>query len=336
MKITIAQITGRKNPRWAWLVDSLFTQVPTDMWPEIQVIFVDRLLWNNAAAKAHTGNFINLSDPQFHDAARRQELADIVRGRFAFDHIPPKPIALQGPFRQTSKDYFCASNSRNVAILAARAPYLVCADDLAVLGPQWFSQVIHAAQQGYLVCGMYKKLKNMVVENGVIKSFEEFPAGVDSRWSSGSDAGIVPWHGSGLFGCSFGLPLETALKIDGFDGTGNGAGAEDYDLGIRAQRSGCPIFLNRNMFTAESEEAHFEEPSLPREARLVSDDRIPAGYHGSKMSDHVMLNRLMQEPQRILPLLGDNLHELRLHYPMVPIPVEPQFDWRDGTPLSAQ
>src|SRR5690348_645037 len=110
-KITIAQITGRRNPRWQWFVDSLFNQVPADHWPDIQMLFIDRHLWSIEAAQACTDGEIVFGDPKYHDAARRAELAGIVAGRFKFEHLPPKPCAFQGPFRQTSRDFFCASTS---------------------------------------------------------------------------------------------------------------------------------------------------------------------------------------------------------------------------------
>ena len=154
----------------------------------------------------------------------------------------------------------------------------------------------------------------------------------------GSDTGIVPWSGGGVFGCSFGVPIEHLLAVDGCGLEVAAQGADDYDLGIRLERTGLKVFLNKNCFTTESEEAHHTEPSLPRESKNIPADRLPAGYEGSTMSDHVHLNRLRREEDRILPLFPLGLRAIRdefLATGMVPIPREPTTDWRDGAPLSS-
>ncbi len=127
-----------------------------------------------------------------------------------------------------------------------------------------------------------------------------------------------------------------ALGIDGFEPACNSMGAEDYDFGIRAERAGAKFFLNRNMFTFESEEGHYGEASLPRASRTVTPDRLPEGYEGSTMSDHVLLNRVRNE-NRTLPILPEGLHAMRsrfLETGLVPIPTGPDTIWQDGCPLS--
>jgi hypothetical protein len=214
-----------------------------------------------------------------------------------------------------------------------------------VLAPTWFDQVAHAAEGDYILAGAYKKLRKMEVVGGKLISFEEYPAGVDTRWSKGSDSGVVPWHGSALYGCSFGLPLEAALEVDGNDAACNSQGAEDTELGIRLERAGWPVFYNRNCTTFESEERHHDGSKLPMERKLVTPDRLPAAYDSYKVpneaekyfSDHVVLNRLCNETERITPLIGDNLRELRAQYQatgMVPVPEPNMRDWRDGKLLS--
>jgi hypothetical protein len=70
--------------------------------------------------------------------------------------------------------------------------------------------------------------------------------------------------------------------------------------------------------------------------RMVADDRLPKDYEGEKWSDHVILNRLVRETERMHPLVGDGLRELRAHFidtGCVPRPEPAETDWRDGTPL---
>lgn len=344
-KITIAYVTARQNPRWEWFVDSLFAQTTAEQQQNLQLVFVDGHLWGTLKPP-HGFNAVPLASPAYHDSARREQLARVFQRRErSYLHIPPKPCAWQGPFRQTNKDWFCAGNTRNTAFIVAEHPYVVFVDDLSVLGPQWFSQVLHAATDQYVVCGAYKKVKQLTVADGRIVSFEEFPAGVDTRWDRGSDGGIVDWHGSAMFGCSFGVALEAALEVDGNDAACNGAGAEDYDFGIRLERAGWPFKYNRNMLTLESEELHHDGSKLPQARKIVTPDRLPKAYDSYRhvneaekyWSDHVMLNRLANETDRILPILGDDLRTLRdrfLATGMVPTPAENQLDWRDGQPLS--
>lgn len=344
-KVTIAYVTSRRVPRWEWFVESLVRQASVIPLAEIQVVFVDGHLWAPEGIDAMGEPEIDIADGSCHDEQRREALITLVDGRFDFLHIPPKPYQLQGPFRQTQKDYFCAANSRNTAIIAAKHPYFACVDDLSVLMPGWLDQLAHAAEHGYCVCGAYKKVLELVVEQGEVVSYRPFPEGVDSRWSSGSDTGIVPWMGTALYGCSFGAPLESILKIDGFEPAANGQGGEDYDFGIRLERGGVKVFYNRNMLTLESEEDHHTEATLPRERRLVTAQNLPPGYakyqaHNREemlFSDHVLLNRVINETKRIVPLYPEGLRALRdrfLATRMMPIPAAGIHDWRDGTPLS--
>lgn len=346
-KISICYVTHRRAPQWQWFVDSLYNQTTPEQRAHLQLVFVDGHLWrtrDDCFFWAKDQKEISFTHHVYIDIGRKIELSRIVSDRFAYLHVPPKPCAWNGPFRQTQRDWFCAGNTRNTGFIVAEHPYVVFVDDLSVLGPQWFNQVLHAAQDQYVVCGAYKKVKQLKVTDGRIESYEEFPAGVDSRWPRGSDGGIVDWHGSAMFGCSFGLPLEAALEVDGNDAACNGAGAEDYDFGIRLERAGWAFKYNRNMLTLESEELHHDGSKLPQGRKLVSPDRLPKAYESYQLvnpaerywSDHVMLNRLANETDRILPLIGDDLRVLRARFRetgTVPIPREPMVDWRDGQPL---
>lgn len=346
MKLTICYVTGRYQPRWEWFCDALVNQVPAELWPEIEVIFIDGCLWAKGVHEPLIGSSdVPFADRSFHDVIRRIELEAAVGGRFKFVHVPPKPCAMQGPFRKTSRDFFCASNTRNTGFIVARSPYVVFIDDLTLPMPLWFNQAWHAANNGYVVAGMYKKVLQLEVERGRLLACKEFPPGVDSRWASGSDGGILPWSGSGIYGCSFGVPLELALRVDGFEPACNGSGLEDCDFGIRIERAGGRVMLNRNMLTLESEEDHHTQgfKHVGRQRKLVSPDRLPAGYDNYSMpneaekyfSDHVLLNRVRNETSRIVPTLPENLAVIRAEYQatgLVPIPTT-ETDWRDGTPL---
>lgn len=336
MSLTIVHISGRRDPKWSWFVDSVCRQASPEELAKIQFVFIDAKLWGTGAFEVREHSEIKLADSRFHDADRALELRKIVRGRFDYQHLPPLPNVYQGPFRLTTKDWFYAGLNRNTGIVAARNDYVMFCDDLAWPSMQWLAQVRHAVEHKYLLAGQYKKCKKMVIEDGQLVSHEEFPPGVDSRWNQGSPTGIVPWHGSGVFGCSFGAPLENLLQVDGNGRETAMQGAEDYCLGIRLERTGLKVMLNQNCFTMESEEDHHTEPSLPRESKLIQPDRLPRGYSGNPMSDHVHLNRLWSERDRVLPTIPNGLRAIRERFlatGIVPIPHEPTEDYRDGQPL---
>lgn len=343
--ITIAVFTSRKDPKLDWFADALCNQTTADERAALQVILIDRHLWFPGlflGARPNT-EWVNLCDPQYHNPARARYARECVDGRFNLLHIPPKPCVYQGPWRLASKDWFCAANARNTALLYATQPYFVGADDIAVPMPGWFDQVKHAAVNQYVVCGAYKKVKDMVVENGVVLSHTPFLPGVDSRWNHGSDSGIVKWTGRSFFGCSFGVPLALALKVDGFGPEYNSTGFEDFDFGIRVERAGGEIFYNRNCLTLESEDLSHLDARLPSESRLVTNaEFLPLGYDGNRMSDHVQVNRILSETSRIKPFLKESVYFDSLSQQrdriakdgMVNIPREPLTSWIDRKPLS--
>lgn len=345
MNATLAYFTNRKNPRFQWFCDSLCRQLPEADLKQMQVVFVDAQLWAIGQDVANryfraAGKF-PLADPAWHNWKRREQLEAAVGGRFSYLHIPPKPSPWQGPFRMTDRDWFAASNARNTALIVAEKPYFVGVDDLSVLAPGWADNVRHAIASGYVVCGAYKKLLEMEVANGELLRFKENPPGVDSRWARGSDTGIVPWSGAGMFGCSFGIRTELAVTVDGFDPHCDGQGAEDYDFGIRAERAGGVFYYNRNMLTWESEEAHHEDKTLPRESKHVPPDRLPQSlkveHPNGLMSDHVMLQSVIRETGRTLPLGRTDLRALRAQWQaerLVPIQTEGAIDWRTGEQLA--
>jgi hypothetical protein len=308
MNLSIIYLTSRQEPKVEWFVDSLYNQSKINRISP-QIVFVDTRVW-------------------YDGESRKKHFSDIVDGRFDFKHVAPKDTVWQGHRRLTKEDYFCASSARNTGCMYAKGDYLLFVDDLSVLLPNWLSNAIHAAKNKYVVCGAYKKVKNLIVNNGGIVNFEEFPQGVDSRWNRGSDTGIIPWYGSALYGCSFGCTTESFLQVNGFDELLDGQGGEDYDFGIRIERHGEKIFYNRNMTTYESEELHAQLPVMKR---------IIKAKDGSPDASVVCLNRVAKE-QRIIPMQNYyNLREERKSVLAGNLPTfypQPTHHWYDNQPLS--
>jgi hypothetical protein len=310
MNLSIVYLTSRKQSCVQWFVDSLHRQTPHVADINIQLVFVDTRIW-------------------YDGEPRRKEFANAVAGRFDFTHTPPKDTVWQGPRRLTTQDYFCASSARNTGCMYAKHEYLLFVDDLSVLMPGWLENALHAAENGYVVCGAYKKVKKLVVEDGIATSYEEFAGGIDSRWSMGSPSGIVKWTGSALYGCSFGCPTDGFLRVNGFDEMLDGQSGEDYDFGIRIERAGYSVFYNRNMLTLESEELHGQLPVMKR---------VIKHKEGSPDASVICLNRVLNETQRIRTM--QEYYDLATERQLVLAGSEPTFinapqhHWFDGMPLS--
>lgn len=304
--VTLCYLTNRVDPKFQWFCDSLVNDAGEGL-QKSQIIFIDLQL-------------------DYLGEERKQALADIVAGRFEYQHVPPKPTPWQGKHRQTKEDWFAASNARNTGFCLAKHDYVAFVDDLSILNPGYWSNLIHAAENKYLVLGMYKKLKKMVVENGKLLSCEEFAEGVDSRWAYGSPTGIIPYNPQGLFGCSFGVPLKAALQINGFDEGLDGQGWEDCHFGWRLKSTGTPCYLNRNLLTYESEEDHAQGPVMRRESIMTK-----LGI----MSDWVVVHEVQRGENKTRNRY--NLAEVRekvLAGESFPLPPDNFVDWRNGRPVS--
>ena len=236
--VSIVYVTCRPEPCFAWFVESLARQLgPAE---RVEVVFVD----------GHRS------------AGRAARLAALVRGRFSFRHVAPKPCPYSGPHRRTGRDYFTAASARNTGIVHARHGYVAFVDDLSVLGPEWWKEVRRAAKLRYVVAGAYQKRREMAVEGGLLVGGRLEPERLDTRWNAVDDLPLAPIPGGMLYGSSLGAPREALLRVNGFDELCDTARGEDYQLGLRLEWSGEAIYYSRAMLTVESEELHFQGAPL--------------------------------------------------------------------------
>ncbi len=310
MYLTIAYMTCRKEPKFNWFYDSLMRQYEKAL-QEVRVVVVDfhrnSRLWFNA------------SKAQF---------------------VPPKPCVWQGPHRLTKNDYFAAANARNTAICYAQDGFIAFVDDLSVLMPGWLNAVREAMAKNYIVCGAFRKVNKLVVENGHVVSFEDHPSGHDSRWKSGDDTKAVPCHPNWLFGCSFAAPVNALLKVNGLfeDCDSGGVGMEDCSLGMALAATGHKLKYDRRMFTLESEELHhLDTPMLRKDKDRGKVVEVSPGVTHPAEKGHALVKRFtgatwFKNDFGPFP----DLAALRQHVlagGAFPIVNRPTVDWYDGQKL---
>ena len=303
MNFSLSYITSRKNCELKWFADSLCNQCGADF---PQVIIIDSCLW----------------DADYKE--RVKELQDIVAGRFVFEAHPPKPCVFAGPHRLTQRNYFAAANTRNTAACYARHDYIAWVDDLSVLMPGYIDNLRHAVEHRYVVAGAYKKAFEMVVEGGELKSARFTPGGTDSRWHLADSCNLVKIGGGQLFGCSFGMPMEIFLELNGQDEMFDSLGGEDYAAGLGLDKMGVPIWYNRHLYTVESEEGHSQGPIYLRLDKGLGKSSLDLlekrRAHGPRaMGNYFELSELRQKI-----LAGEPF----------PVPTKPDKHFWDGQPLS--
>jgi glycosyltransferase involved in cell wall biosynthesis len=318
-EISIVYPTHRLEPHFEWFADSLAAQLRGDA-PE--VIAVDGL----------------------YSRERGDAMRSAVADRFPFRHVPAKPNAFNGPYRRTRRRHYTAlSSARNTGIVHATQPYVVFADDLSVLMPGWWDEVRIAAAGEYVVSGAYHKRREMQVRDGLLESSVVVQSSIESRWDLGDDARPVRIVGGRLYGCSFGAPRELHLAVNGCDELCNSFAGEDYDLGIRFELLGEPIFFSRRMLSIESEDDHFQEPEIVRLQRTLDEAAYMTRLRefgvtrrstdGPFDSTHFLLDRLLGTRD---PRAAGNHYELRA---LEPETLEatasglPTHLWLDGQPL---
>ena len=282
--ITFVYTTCRKDPKFQWFVDSLYNEVTAESFDssKLQIVLVDFELQ--------------------YDESRKDTMKAIIDNRFEFIHVSSKPSPWQGKYRVTSKDCFSASLARNTGICYAKHSYVVFVDDLSVLSPGSFKNIVEYSKEQLIVAFSYKKVWDLEVEHGAIKYKREEPSGLDSRWNQGSDFRKI--GGSQLFGYSA-SPLSVLLSVNGYDEICNSIGGEDYHYGMRIEKLSIPISYSKHVLFYESEDHADQGNVFLRRDPLMSTDEytllmkryeIPQRWNQDATTDvsHLVLDMLIR------------------------------------------
>lgn len=296
MSLSIVYLTCREEPKIEWFLDSLKRQVG-DIYVKLIVV----------------------------DFYRRKRPLPLEGLPFETVWIEGKPNHFNGPHKLTKDEWFAASAYRNSGLCHASDGHIVYVDDLSVLMPTWMDAVRDMMKSDYIVCGAYHKVKNLVVENGEVKSFE--PGGLDHRFGYGNDSGPVPCEGGWLYGCSCGGPVEAFLSVEGWpEALADGISSEDYCLGIVLSNAGYHLKYDRRMMTFESEELHHVGKVMIRRDKGVSPNdkshSLLSKVRGLKKFDNYFEGGIRQ--LRLDTLAGKPFPPCRM----------PVLDWFDSQPIA--
>lgn len=163
------------------------------------------------------------------------------------------PNTLQGKHRLTKDDWWNAAAARNTGLCHCPNDFICFVDDNSVPLPGWYDAILEAERGQYVVCGAYKKMKNLIVEDGVPTTFSEHSA--DGRLSHAK--GLTTCGGEWLFGCSVAGPTRAFLQIGGWpEYLALGISFEDVLCGFMLKNAGYELKYNPAMMTYESEDHH--------------------------------------------------------------------------------
>ena len=316
--ITVAYITARPEPRLEWFFDSLLRCHRVE---EVsQIIIVDHFAqecdgWTQADVTRTTNSVMR--------AAGR--LAGITQ------HVPPKPNVWSGKYRLTPRNWWSKPEFINTALCLCKNDFIAYLDDRCVLMPTWLDAVVEAKEKNYVVCGTYEKRSGMVVSNGRITTAGEL-TGSDSRMTGETDMfRRRKCSGEWMFGCTYALPVEWMLQVNGCDESWSSVGMEDTHFGRMLENNGFPIYHDARMKMIEDRTPQEKDPtSRTHDMKRDSKEKHP---HDKNDKTHTLIRKLWNKKG------AENLWNLGVVRQNVlaggsfVIPRHPTHDWFDNQPL---
>lgn len=311
MSLTVAYITGRTRARFDWFFDSLARQ--KGLKRVTQIIIVD---------------FYTSDDMGDMEAAKRTDSVGLAAKKAGIvidliDHVPPKPTIWQGPHRITKENWWAMSSARNTAFALCKNPWIALLDDRCVLAPDWMTGIKRAIAGNYVVFGSYEKHYGLNVRNGLVTGSEHV-SGVDNRLAMAKGK-LVKANGAWAYGCNLALPLEIALKVNGYPEKADGMSFEDILFGMVLHNNHYPLRYDPNMRVIQDRTPADMDKPFRREDKGVSPND----------KSHASLDEIGGKKR------SENEHDLRAirnlvlnggQFP-VPDPNGDYRDWFDGQPI---
>ena len=148
--------------------------------------------------------------------------------RIKVRYFKPKPNVWQGEHRVTKDDWWAVSNARNTGLCLCETEWIVFIDDRCRLSPEWMLAVREAMAGNYIMAGSYEKWHGEVL------------AASDSRNDSAKGR-VVRCPGEWMFGCCVLLPLEYALRVNGYPEKCDSVSFEDVIFGLLLQNNSLQL-----------------------------------------------------------------------------------------------
>lgn len=298
MKISLIYMTGRREPKLEWLLDVLARDLADG--DVIDLIVVDAL------------------DRTLADLLGAAAIPAFPRGHVSIRVTAPKPNIWQGKHRVTSCDWWATANARNTAIVGAAYDYLVFIDDRAVPGPAWLSAIRKGERErASVLAGAYEKRETRGATTILTR---------DHRHEL-KPGGLVNCGGGWLYGCTFALPLDWALEVNGLEEGCDGLTGEDYIFGLMLGNAGHRIDFVPSLFvsqdrtvgneTCKGTYACKDKGVSPKDKSHAALERFGARRHTEFTPDLAELRRARWVTSAVV------------HWP-IPNPALDYRDWYDG------
>jgi len=310
--ITIGYITSRLEPRFEWLFDSLKRCGGVEH--VTQIILVDQ----------YAEAFDNWTQNDV-EKRRRYTMRDAIKA--GLSHLitwrPPKPNVWNGRHRLTPRNWWGAANARNTALCLCKNDFIAYLDDRCVLGTTWIDAIREAKEKRYAVCGTYEKHTNMVVEDGIVVSPGE-TIGRDGRADIALGRKMI-CPGTWMYGCTFALPVEWMLRVNGVDESWDSVSMEDTHFGQMLENNGYPIYHDPRMSMIEDRTTN--EHGMKRSSKELHPNDKNDKTH--KLMERLWNNKCAGHAWNLGKIRDDVLSGLPF-----PVPTEPVQDWFDGEALA--
>lgn len=296
MKLSIGYITSRDQPECHWFIDSVLPQ--KKLVDEIEIIIVSlHPLENLEHAYQHSGISVRV--------------------------VEPKPCIWSGQYRITKENHWSKCNSINTFLCLAKHPMISMVDDRCVASSGFIQAIREIEPKRMILAGAYEKRKDMTVENGIIRNGGIVTATDARERHSGGNA--MTCGGEWLFGCVNAMPLEYALKINGWpEHRCDGLSFEDVIAGLLLQNNGFRFYFDPRCKIIEDRTP--EKTGVPM--LRSSKERWP---HDKEDKAHKVLEWVKTAKQSDNPFSIVDMRSNIQRGGQFPVPEKREYlDWFDG------